>query len=304
MSTCEMKSTVLVGKREMELGGNLGFLRDSNDILNDVTALRERMKEDGYLLIRGLHNREQVLTARRQMLEKLAENNALDPQAPLMDGVINKDAKSKFFGGTNRLTSCPGFQELVKAPPVMGFFEKFLGGPARTFDYKWLRVVGKGDFTGAHYDIVYMGRGTQNLYTCWTPIGDVSYDMGPLTLCVGSHKSEFAKLQQTYGKMDVDRDHVQGWYSGDPNEVVERFGGKWHTAEFKAGDALIFGMYTLHMSLTHNSNKFRISSDTRYQLASEPVDERWIGEKPLAHYSWNTPGKTVTMEEARKKWGV
>src|SRR5258708_175862 len=125
MSTCAEKSTVLVGKREMELGGDLGFLRDSNDILNDPGALRDRMKEDGYLLIRGLHNRDQVLAARRQMLEKLAENNALDPTAPLMDGVINKDAKSKFFGGTNQLTACPEFQELVKAPPVMGFFEKF-----------------------------------------------------------------------------------------------------------------------------------------------------------------------------------
>jgi hypothetical protein len=304
MSACAEKSTVLVGKREMELGGNLGFLRESNDILHDAEALHERMKDDGYLLLRGLQKRENVLEARRQMLEKLAEAGALDPNAPLMDGVINTNAKSKFFGGTNQLTSRPAFQQLVSSPEIMGFFDRFLDGPSRTFDYKWLRVVGKGDFTGAHYDIVYMGRGTQNLFTCWTPIGDISFDMGPLTLCVGSHKSEFAKLQQTYGKMDVDRDHVQGWYSGDPYEVVEKFGGKWHTAEFKAGDVLIFGMYTMHMSLTHNSPKYRISSDTRYQLASEPVDERWIGEKPIAHYGWNTPGKNVTMEEARKQWGV
>lgn len=27
----------------------------------------------------------------------------------------------------------------------------------------------------------------------------------------------------------------------------------------------------------------RLSTDTRYQLASEPVDERWIGENPIAH---------------------
>jgi hypothetical protein len=304
MSTCTDKVMLPVGKSEMELHKDILLLRESNDIQHDAEALRERMKEDGYLFIRGLHDKKQVLETRRQMLEKLAENGALDANAPLMDGVINTSATSKFFGGTNQLTTRPAFQELVKSPRIMGFFEKFLGGPALTFDYKWLRVVSKGDFTGAHYDMVYMGRGTPNLYTCWTPIGDVPFELGPLALCVGSHRSEFAKLQQTYGKMDVDRDHVHGWFSDDPNEVVTKFGGKWHTAEFEAGDALVFGMYTMHMSLKHTGSRFRISSDTRYQLASEAVDERWIGEQPKAHYGWNDPQKNKTMEQARKEWGV
>lgn len=30
-------------------------------------------------------------------------------------------------------------------------------------------------------------------------------------------------------------------------------------------------------------NQLRLSTDTRYQLASDPVDERWIGEEPTAH---------------------
>jgi hypothetical protein len=42
---------------------------------------------------------------------------------------------------------------------------------------------------------------------------------------------------------------------------------------------------------------------TRYRLTSEPVDERWIGRKPKAHYAW-MQGETVPMEEARKRWGV
>ena len=66
---------------------------------------------------------------------------------------------------------------------------------------------------------------------------------------------------------------------------------------------LIFGMFTMHSSITNTSDRFRISSDTRYQLQSEPADERWIGRKPKAHYAW-MQGETVPMEEARKKWGV
>lgn len=103
--------------------------------------------------------------------------------------------------------------------------------------------------------------------------------------------------------MDVDRDHVTGWFSSDPVETVDQFGGQWQTTEFKMGDVLIFGMFTMHGSLTNVSNRYRITADTRYQRADDPVDERWVGENPIGHYAWTT-GETVPMEEARKQWNI
>jgi ectoine hydroxylase-related dioxygenase (phytanoyl-CoA dioxygenase family) len=291
-----------MGKHELEFPGKyLDELREANELLGDVAALRARMEEDGYLLIRGLFERERVLEARRQMLEVLAREGALDPSAPLMDAKVAPGQTGSFRGGDNDLTRSPAFQELVTSPPIMGFFERFLGGEPMSYDYKWLRVVGPGSNTGAHYDVVYMGRGTHNLYTCWTPLGDVALEHGPLALLVGSHR--FERVKETYGKMDVDRDHVTGWFSNDPIELVDTFGGQWRTSTFRAGDVLLFGMFTMHASLNNTSDCFRLSSDTRYQLRSEPVDDRWIGRKPKAHYAW-TKGRTVTMEEARARWGV
>jgi phytanoyl-CoA dioxygenase PhyH len=295
-------ATWTMGKRELELPSRyLGELREATQIAGDRAALQERMEEDGYFLIRGLFERENVLAARRQIVEALSREGQIDESRPLMDAVPAPGKRGGFRGGENELTASPAFQELVQSPPIMGFFAHFLGGEPLTYDYKWMRVVAPGANTGAHYDIVYMGRGTTNVYTCWTPLGDVPYELGPLALCVGSH--QFERIRQTYGKMDVDRDHVTGWFSNDPVEIVDRYGGQWRTAEFQAGDVLIFGMYTMHASLNNTSDRFRISSDTRYQLASEPVDERWIGPKPKAHYAWQQ-GETVPMEEARKKWGV
>jgi Phytanoyl-CoA dioxygenase (PhyH) len=291
-----------MGKHELEFPGQyLDELREANELLGDVAALRARMEEDGYLLIRGLFERERVLEARRQMLEALAREGALDPNAPLMDAKVAPGQTGSFRGGDNDLTRSPAFQELVASPPIMGFFERFLDGEPMGYDYKWLRVVGPGSNTGAHYDVVYMGRGTHNLYTCWTPLGDVPLEQGPLALLVGSHR--FERVKQTYGTMDVDRDHVVGSFSNNPIELVDTFGGQWRTSTFRAGDVLIFGMFTMHGSLSNVSDCFRLSSDTRYQLRSEPVDDRWIGRKPKAHYAW-TKGKTVTMEEARARWGV
>jgi ectoine hydroxylase-related dioxygenase (phytanoyl-CoA dioxygenase family) len=291
-----------MGKREMELPGKyLGELREANDLLDDPTALRQRMEEDGYFLFRDFFRREEVLETRRQLVEVLQREGALHPDYPPMDAVAAPGHNGGFRGGDNDLTHAPAFQRLVESQTVMGFFQRFLGGESLTYDYKWLRIVGPGSNTGAHYDVVYMGRGTHNLYTCWTPLGDVSYELGPLALLVGSHR--FDKVKETYGRMDVDRDHVIGSFSNDPIELVDTFGGQWRTSEFRAGDVLIFGMFTMHGSLNNTSNRFRLSSDTRYQLKGEPVDDRWIGRKPKAHYAW-TKGQTVTMEEARAKWGV
>ena len=281
-------------------------LRDSNERLDDHDALQARMAEDGYLLIRGLHDRDEVLTARQHILEKLSERGMLDVNAPLMEGIFNlayHEPASTGAMGNVELAKLPSFLKLVEGPPIINVFEHFLEGDVLTFDYKWLRTAGTGAGSPIHCDIVYMGRGTRKLYSCWTPIGDVSLDMGPLVLCLGSH--HFDKIRQTYGQADVDRDLIEGHFSHDPAEVVDRFGGRWATTEFEAGDVIIFSMDTMHASLVNTSKKVRISADTRYQLASERVDERWVGKTPIKHYAWKQPGaKIESLEASRKRWGV
>lgn len=281
-------------------------LRDSNDILDNPSALHEQMVEDGYLLIRGLHEKETVLAARQAILEKLAAKGMLAPDTPLMDGTFNPDypePTSTGSMGNKPLTQLPAFKAVVKGAPIMGFFKHFLGGEARTFDFKWLRTAGPGSGSPIHYDIVFMGRGTQNLYSCWTPFGDVSLDMGPIVFCLGSNR--FEKVRETYGQADVDRDLIKGHFSDDPLEIVEKFGGHWATTSFLAGDVIIFNMFLMHASLVNTSDKIRITADTRYQLAAEPIDERWIGKNPKGHYAWKRKDAEIeSLEESRRRWGV
>ena len=291
-----------MNQKKMDLGGkHLGWLREANNLLGDRDALQARLEADGYLLIRGLHDPVKVKAARRFLLNKLDENEQLDRAYPLLEGVPAEGKRGMFMGGNKAVTHQPDFLNLVESAEIMDFCEGFFDAPVITYDYKWLRVVEPGGFTGAHYDVVYMGRGTHQLVTCWTPIGDVPLDMGPLVILVGSHR--FDVLKETYGKMDVDRDHVTDSFSNDPIELADRYGGQWQTSSFEMGDVLIFGVFTMHGSLDNTSHRFRLSTDTRYQRADEPVDERWIGEDPIAHYAW-TQGKTVPMEEMRKRWGV
>ncbi len=44
-------------------------------------------------------------------------------------------------------------------------------------------------------------------------------------------------------------------------------------------------------------------SDTRLQLKSEPMDERWIGKKPKGHDA-SSDTNLKTIENAKKEWGL
>ena len=54
-------------------------------------------------------------------------------------------------------------------------------------------------------------------------------------------------------------------------------------SDYRAGDLLVFTMHTMHSAGDNHTGRVRVSSDTRYQRAGEPVDERWIGDDPIAH---------------------
>lgn len=285
-------------------GCELGQLRDANALLDDMPALRERFAEDGYLLIRGMHPRAEILGVRQKMLEILDGNDRIDRAYPLDDAQIKTGTGSSFRGG---IGDAEGFCATVEHPRLMKFFANYLAGEPMTFDFKWTREVGTGEATGAHLDAVYMGRGTPNLFTCWTPWGDVEPEQGTLAILVGSHRlPTWEKVHQTYGKMDVDRDHVGGWFSNEPRHLTATYGGQWMTSAFQAGDILIFGMRTIHASTTNVTTRLRLTSDTRYQLAADPIDERWIakaGKPPIGHYSWLTT-PNVPMEVMKEQWGL
>ena len=130
----------------------------------------------------------------------------------LDDAIVNPEAKYVPTLGKKAVTHDPAVRAVLESKEIFDFFTAFFGKQPLTYDYKWLRCVKATHYTGFHIDIVYMGRGAQsNLFTVWTPFMDVPIELGPLTICVGSHKLPgFEKLRQTYGRMDVDRDRVGG----------------------------------------------------------------------------------------------
>lgn len=282
----------------------LGELRDSNKLLGDSAALHTRMAEDGYLLLRGLIDRATVLQARETIMVHMAAAEALTPNTPILDGVMPKGGRSVPMMGRKGIAHHPDVLAVLENEALFAFFSSYFGEPALSFNYKWLRAVGNEQYTGAHYDFVYMGQGSPNLHTVWIPFGDIEIEQGTLAMCVGSNRlPAFDRLKSTYGQMDVDRDQTEGWFTKDPMEIVEKFGGQWATTSYRAGDLILFGMHTMHASTTNLTNRFRLSCDVRFQPASEPADKRWIGTNGTGHTAHGVT-ELRTIEEARVAWGV
>lgn len=115
----------------------------------------------------------------------------------------------------------------------------------------------------------------QRLITCWIPFHDIPMEMGSLAVLEGSHKlpsyqhlqvcrsllhrcspqlhhhffpDAWRRLfcsQKTYAQMDAESANLDGtgWFTEDPAELTEQFGGTWKTTDFRAGDVMIFGMW-------------------------------------------------------------
>ena len=68
----------------------------------------------------------------------------------------------------------------------------------------------------------------------------------------------------------------------DAIDFAQRRGTRLLTADFKAGDVLVFGMYLAHGSLDHHdeSGMVRVSCDVRWQPTRLPIDERYFGKTP------------------------
>ncbi|CAN5470551.1 phytanoyl-CoA dioxygenase family protein [soil metagenome] len=276
-----------------------GFLRESREIVDDVDALRQRMELDGYLYIPGFFDREDVREVRLKICEVLANEGLLNPSFPIESAIASESVEVAFR--PDIVTKGPpraSLEKLIYGDRIMAFYAAFLGGESTHFDFTWLRAVSPGKGTYPHCDVVFMGRGTKNLYTAWVPLGDVPLSVGGLILVEGSHNNE--AIRSGYCTFDVDtvcenkpdrprpmEEAGHGHFGAlgkDIRAIREGIGARLLTArEFRMGDLLTFSIYTVHGSLDNGSNQIRLSSDSRYQLASDPIDERWVGENPPGH---------------------
>ena len=105
----------------------LGPIRDSNDILTDVDAIRSRMADDGYLLFRRLIAPAVVLEARREILLKYATVGEIDSiNHPVMDAIQSDHSsidKVNLRAFTESVRSGLAYENVILDPSLMSLLE-------------------------------------------------------------------------------------------------------------------------------------------------------------------------------------
>lgn len=279
-----------------------GELRRSDDALDDQAELRSRLDADGYLYLPGYLDRDEVLAARHDVLCGLADLGGTRQGTDPAEAVPGERHRGGDLAKLARET--PSLMRLLYSGRMIELYQRIFAEQVRHFDHTWLRAMPPGKATRPHMDSVFMNRGTLRLLTAWTPLGDINGTLGGVTILERSHTLNDVK--DDYGMRDVDlycsnHDDADeqaahesmvwdGALSYDPVKLRADLGLRWLTTDYQAGDLLTFTIFTAHCGLDNNSDRLRLSTDSRYQPASEPADPRWVGANPTGHGSRSKRG--------------
>lgn len=273
---------VTIGGRKVP-AGLVGDLAEA-DPAGDLDA---QLKQHGYLLLRGVLDPDDVRSARREVLARLVDvDEVSEPaEAGIATGRSRRAEMHPDLGAFwQSVSEGPALRRVINGKRIRAMMDRLFGEPAAAFDFAWLRTMTLGRASPLHVDHPYMNRGTSRLVTVWTPIGAVGRDEGPLYIVEGSHR--WPELRARFEGHDVDRDPSRpGHLHEHPVELAEAHGVCLLTTAFQPGDCMVFGMFTAHAAFDNGSRggRVRVSCDTRFQPASEPMDERFAGPNPPAH---------------------
>ncbi|CCT72471.1 uncharacterized protein FFUJ_12346 [Fusarium fujikuroi IMI 58289] len=278
-----------------------------------IEHLRARYEKDGYLFMKGLLPRSDVLGCREAYFRFLSPSGVLQPNSAAVDGIFdpnNKGVNYPSIGaspfGKDQIN--PGsFASLAEKAHTEDFYLDFSRHPALRDFVSGLK--GWGDNTkllprsllrnntphnnaiGVHYDQSFLRYGEPTSVTAWVPIGDISRQGGGLIYLEGSDtlgrtlEDAFNKKAREGGMSEEERIDAfnknmmsNGFLELGPIKFLQdNGGGRWLLTEYEAGDVVFHKPHMIHASTINKDpeNRIRLGTDLRFVDSSRPHDTRW-----------------------------
>jgi hypothetical protein len=244
-------------------------LAPANDLLARPTALRARLEQDGYLFVRGLVPPAPLASLREAILGCCRAGGWLRPGIALADGVADParatvEPEPAFLAVYREIQKLEPFHALAHHPALIDLVERVLDAPALPHPNKIARLSFPGNVahtTPPHQDFPFI-QGSARTYTTWIPLGDVPRALGGLAVNRDSHRAGVYAHHISMG-------------AGGMGIHAEDLPDAWHTADYRAGDVLLFHSHMVHRALPNRSpDRMRLSVDYRYQSRAEPISEK------------------------------
>jgi ectoine hydroxylase-related dioxygenase (phytanoyl-CoA dioxygenase family) len=265
-------------------GGDVAQLQpfeDSSSLLDDPQALCARFERDGYVLLKGVVDRDLMLEARRAITEVCRAHGWLDPAYNPMAAIPQAgpfvEGEAKYLEVYDDIQRLEAFHAVPHHRSVSRCMTALLGPTAFPHPLSIARLMFPGNdewATPQHQDYP-NNQGTYDLYACWMPLADCAVADGSLSILRGSHTFGVAPLRASLGA------------GSRRAELDERYDElDWVGGDLALGDALVFHSLTVHRSLPNRGDALRLSVDYRFQREGEALTAGCL-EPHFGRLSWD-----------------
>ncbi|KAK4972543.1 hypothetical protein LTR66_011309 [Elasticomyces elasticus] len=288
---------------------SVGWMRPT-PIDTSVEEMRRRFDEDGYLFVKSVMPREDVLDMRQHYFEHLSPTGILKPGTSPRDGIFDPDEEPiahNGVGGTdlpedqerqNKLTTAhtsPIYLAFLEHPKLRSFVREFMGWQKDVLIRRTMlrHNVPNGLSTGIHYDRIFLRAGEADFLTAWVPIGDCSAEGGGLMYL--EHSDDVGRaMEKDFTERAKDftpEERISGFNQnmardGQLSHNAEELGKtlykdakhRWLIADYEAGDVVFHNPYLIHGAAKNEDplGRIRLSTDLRFYEEGAPLDERWM----------------------------
>ena len=250
---------------------------DSADALSDAHELRERLARDGYLFFRRLLDRDElapVTTHIARALDRDGWVDAADSEGWTLSHLARTRTHADLWPVVSETVQLEALHRLGYAPALDSLVRGVLGPDSFCHPMKIIRLVLPTSVQPMqtlvpHQELRVMYA--QDMLVSWCPLLDCPLELGPLAVLPGSHRLGLVPLGTG----------AEALASGDACAGVT-----WASVSYRAGDVILFHCLTLHAVLPNLTNRFRVSMESRWQCAAEPV--LLAGLRPYGGGDWSS----------------
>ncbi len=258
-------------------------MTDSSALRHDPAAMRARFLRDGYVLLRSVLDRAQVIDLRADYFRRF-DPDLLAPGTTPSDGIFSGTVPPGLpphgVAGhpAHDVVRDEPFDRLTHDPALAEVAGSLVDAPTQLLRRRILRHFHNASPTAsrAHVDFDYMDLGSDEIVTAWIPLGDCPISCGGITYLEGSHHVGSAILDRL--RDNTDRPEDRRPISNDLALTAQALGGRWRWADFEAGDVVLHSPHLVHASLDNRSATMRLSVDVRFVKAGSAIDPRWLSD--------------------------
>lgn len=243
-------------------------MRDSTAMADNIGALLQEIRAEGYVLLRGLVDPDVAAAAGdevRALLAKHGFTTGADGSEEVLRTPVKGQETADYWAMYAEVLALESLNALPhRSQRLVDTMRAILGPTAFTYPMKTCRLVFPQVSGGAAIPLHRDNRGgpwVRDMFTTWVALGRIDAAMGGFAMLRGSQTYRYQAIREDGGGPPT--------VFGD--RIPELDSPEWVSTEWEPGDVVLFHCYTLHRGIYNRSPRIRISADFRWQATDHPV---------------------------------